>query len=295
MKVAAAGEKDLDCDHQRHAGLYGAQRVKAMSAVLLGLLLSVLDYAIANVALPSIAHDLNAPSSRAIWVVNAYQLANLSCLLPLASFGARVGFARMSQIGIFLFLITSVGCALSQNLLELTLARALQGVGGACIMSVNIALVRFIYPHAELGKGIALNGLFVGIGVALGPTIGSIVLSVATWPWIFWINLPLALAALAMAHFALPQTPRSETQADIPGSILTVASFALLGIGLDGLMHGDFLPGSLLTSAGLICWWLLLRYQKERREPIVPVDLLARRPFLLACLVGFLGFVASNL
>lgn len=103
MKVAAAGEKDLDCDHQRHAGLYGAQRVKAMSAVLLGLLLSVLDYAIANVALPSIAHDLNAPSSRAIWVVNAYQLANLSCLLPLASFGSRVGFARMSQIGISCF------------------------------------------------------------------------------------------------------------------------------------------------------------------------------------------------
>ncbi|MBS1024209.1 MFS transporter [Gluconobacter cerinus] len=295
MKAKAADESDLGVDPQRHAGLYGAQRAKAMSAVLLGLLLSVLDYAIANVALPSIAHDLNAPSSRAIWVVNAYQLANLSCLLPLASFGSRVGFARMSQIGIFLFLITSVGCALSQNLLELTLARALQGVGGACIMSVNIALVRFIYPHAELGKGIALNGLFVGIGVALGPTIGSIVLSVATWPWIFWINLPLALAALVMAHFALPQTPRSETQADIPGSLLTVASFALLGIGLDGLMHGDFLPGSLLTGAGIICWWLLLRYQKGRREPIVPVDLLARRPFLLACLVGFLGFVASNL
>ena len=98
-----------------------------------------------------------------------------------------------------------------------------------------------------------------------------------------------------MAHFALPQTPRSETQADIPGSLLTVASFALLGIGLDGLMHGDFLPGSLLTGAGVICWWLLLRYQKGRREPMVPVVLLARRPFLLACLVGFLGFVASNL
>lgn len=282
-------------DSKRHAGLYGAQRVKAMSAVLLALLLSVLDYAIANVALPLIAVDLHASSSRAIWVVNAYQLANLSCLLPLASLGARVGFGRLSQFGIFLFLIASVACALSQNLLELTLARALQGVGGACIMSVNIALVRFIYPHKELGRGIALNGLFVGLGVALGPSLGSLILSVASWPWIFWVNLPLALAALALAHAALPETPRSDIPTDVVGSLLTVASFALTGVGLDGLMHADFLSGAAVTVAGVLCWAMLLHYQRERLEPIVPVDLLARRPFLLACMVGFLGFVASNL
>ncbi|QHI95645.1 MFS transporter [Aristophania vespae] len=282
-------------DPIRHAGLYGIQRVKAMSAVLLALLLSVLDYAIANVALPTIATDLHSDPSRAIWVVNAYQLASLSCLLPLAALGARVGFGRMSQLGIALFIIASVFCALSQNMLELALARALQGVGGSCVMSVNIALVRFIYPHKLLGKGIAINGFFVGLGVALGPTIGSFILSVASWPWIFWVNLPLGGIALILSYMALPQTPRSHVKTDVIGSLLTITSFATLGVGLDGLMHGDFELGISLTSFSLLSWYALLKWQKSHEEPIVPLDLLKRRPFFIACFVSYCGFIASNL
>ena len=282
-------------DPERHAGLYGMQRFKAMSSVILALMLSILDYSVANVALPTIATDLHSSASQAIWVINAYQLANLACLLPLAAIGARVGFGRMSQLGIVLFLVASVACAVSQNMLELTLARALQGVGSSCIMSVNIALVRFIYPHKLIGKGIALNGLFIGLGVALGPTIGSFILSVASWPWIFWVNLPLGGVAILLASKALPKTPRSEVKVDIFGSVLTVASFALLGIGLDSFMHGDLGWGAGLTGWSLVSWWLLLRWQKKRPEPIVPLDLLKRVPFLLACLISFCGFVASNL
>lgn len=296
MKASKADPSlEGEYDPERHAGLYGARRIKAMAAVLLALLLSILDYSVANVALPSIAADLHSDPSRAIWVINAYQLANLSCLLPLAALGARIGFGRMSQIGIVLFLIASAACALSQNMVELTLARALQGVGGSCVMSVNIALVRFIYPHKLLGRGIAINGLFVGLGVALGPTIGSFILTVSSWPWIFWINLPLGGLAFVLSSLALPKTPRSAVKTDILGSLLTVASFTLTGIGLDSLMHGDFLPGVILTTGSVLSWVLLLRWQKKREEPIVPLDLLKRGPFLVACLVGFSGFVASNL
>lgn len=282
-------------DPERHAGLYGMKRFKAMSSVILALMLSILDYSVANVALPTIATDLHSSASQAIWVINAYQLANLAFLLPLAAIGARVGFGRMSQLGIVLFLIASVACALSQNMLELTLARALQGVGSSCIMSVNIALVRFIYPHKLIGKGIALNGLFIGLGVALGPTIGSFILSISSWPWIFWVNLPLGLVAIILASRALPKTPRSAVKTDIPGSVLTVASFTLLGVGLDGLMHGDIQWGAALTGLSIVSWVLLISWQKKREEPIVPLDILKRIPFLVACLVSFCGFVASNL
>lgn len=293
-KVADSGLEEM-FDPVRHGGLHGIQRVRAMSAVLLALMLSVLDYAIANVALPVIATDFHALPSRAIWVVNAYQLANLSCLLPLAALGARVGFARMSQVGIALFLVASVACALSQNMLELTLARALQGVGGSCIMSVNIALVRFIYPHRILGRGISINGIFVALGVALGPSLGSFILSVSSWPWIFWVNLPLGGVALVLSCLALPETPCSAVRLDVVGSFLTVSSFVLTGIGLDALMHGDGFSGSALTAVSLISWYLLLRWQKGRDEPVLPLDLLRRRPFFIACFVSFLGFVASNL
>ena len=152
-----------------HDGLFGGARYRAMFAVALSVLLSVLDYAVVNVALPTIAHDVHTTESSAIWVVNAYQLASLISLLPLAAMGDRVGHGRMCRIGLVLFVIASVLCAISQTLPELAAARALQGFGGACIMSVNAALVRFIYPNKELGRGIALNGLVVALGVALGP------------------------------------------------------------------------------------------------------------------------------
>ena len=160
-------------------GLYGVARWRAMFVVSLSVLLSVLDYAVANVALPTIAADIHTSASSSIWVINAYQLASVISLLPLAALGERWGYARMSQIGLVLFVVASVLCAISTTLPELALARALQGFGGACIMSVNAALVRFIYPAKELGRGIAFNGLVVAMGVALGPTVASAVLSLS--------------------------------------------------------------------------------------------------------------------
>jgi len=275
-------------------GLYGVERARAMLAVALAVLLSVLDYAVANVALPSIAHDLHIASSQSIWVINAYQLASLSMLLPLASIGARIGFARMCRLGIAIFLVASIFCALSHSLLELALARALQGVGGASIMSVAIALIRFIYPKAALGKGLALNGLIIGTGVALGPTVGSLVMSVADWPWIFWINVPLGLAALALASFALPVTPRSEKAVDLPAVVLTICAFTFTVIGVDDAVHGGLWGALLLSGAGVLCWAALLRYQRGKDEPVVPVDLLGVPSFLIAFIVGMTGFVASN-
>ncbi|GAB6853912.1 MFS transporter [Asaia astilbis] len=279
---------------QQGDGLYGWERAKAMLAVALAVLLSVLDYAVANVALPNIAHDLHIASSQSIWVINAYQLASLAMLLPLASIGARIGFARMCRLGIAIFLVASVLCALSQNLLELALARALQGIGGASIMSVAIALIRFIYPRHLLGKGLALNGLVVGTGVALGPTIGSLVMAVAPWPWIFWINVPLGGMALLMASLALPITPRSDRAVDVKAVLLTIAAFTFTVIGVDDAVHGGLLSALVLSGVGIVCWIALLRHQRRSAEPIVPVDLLALPSFLIAFIVGMTGFVASN-
>ncbi|MBB2155421.1 MFS transporter [Gluconacetobacter diazotrophicus] len=276
-------------------GLHGTARAMAMFAVALSVLLSVLDYAIANVALPTIAHDIHASASSSIWVINAYQLASVSTLLPLASLGARVGFARLCRIGLGTFVVASLLCAMSHTLLELALARALQGVGGACIMSVNIALVRFIYPHSQIGKGISLNGMVVATGVALGPTIASAVLSVADWPWIFLINLPLGGAAMVAAAFYLPRTPRSPSSFDLASAVLNVVAFGGVIVGLDSLVHrsGPALAVWLLAG-GAGAFVQLARRQAGRSDPMLPIDLLAVPDFLVAFGVGFGAFVASN-
>ncbi|WP_035439617.1 MFS transporter, partial [Asaia sp. SF2.1] len=161
-------------------------------------------------------------------------------------------------------------------------------------MSVAIALIRFIYPKAALGKGLALNGLIIGTGVALGPTVGSLVMSVADWPWIFWINVPLGLAALALASFALPVTPRSEKAVDLPAVVLTICAFTFTVIGVDDAVHGGLWGALLLSGAGVLCWAALLRYQRGKDEPVVPVDLLGVPSFMIAFIVGMTGFVASN-
>ncbi|GBQ88859.1 transporter [Acetobacter nitrogenifigens DSM 23921 = NBRC 105050] len=277
-------------------GLYGLARVSAMTAVALGLLLAVLDYSVANVALPTIGHDLHVAPSDSIWVVNAYQFASLVALLPFAALGSRVGFARMCRIGTAIFIVASILCALSHTLVEISLARVLQGLGSACILSVNLALVRFIYPPAELGKGIGLNGLVIGVGVALGPSIGAAVLSVTSWPWIFWLNVPLGGAALALASFTLPQTPRSSAPYDAPHALLSVLALGGIALGLDEFAHGHLgLTGFGPLLLGALAIGILWSRQHDRPDPIFPADLLKHGPFRTAFLVGVMGFLTSNL
>ncbi len=278
-----------------HDGLHGGARALAMLAVSLSVLLSVLDYAIANVALPTIAHDIHAVPSSAIWVINAYQLASVISLLPLAALGDRIGYARMCRIGLVLFVLASLLCAASTTLLQLSLARALQGFGGACIMSVNAALIRHIYPRAIIGRGIALNGMVVAAGVALGPTIAAIVLSVARWPWLFLINLPLGGVALLFALFSLPRTPVRSAALDLPSAALNAVAFGALIVGFDRLAHRDgFALSVALLTLGSSCLVVLVRRQFGQAEPMLPVDLFGLPAFRVAVLTGFLAFVASN-
>jgi len=220
-----------------HDGLSGFARHKAMFAVALAVLLSVLDYAVVNVALPRIAQSIHCTDAAAIWVVNAYQLASVISLLPVAAMGDRVGHARMCRIGLALFVVASLLCALSRTLPELAAARVLQGFGGACILGVNAALVRYIYPAKMLGRGIALNGLVVALGVALGPTVAAGVLAVSTWQWLFLINLPLGGAAFYYALTALPATPRITAPFDYVSTVLLALSFGGLIIGGDRFAH----------------------------------------------------------
>ncbi len=188
-------------------GLPLPQRYWAIVVVALGITLAVLDSAIANVALPTIARDLHASAAASIWVVNAYQLAITISLLPLASLGDRIGYRRVYLGGLILFTVASLGCALSTSLPTLALARVIQGFGAAGIMSVNTALVRMIYPPAQLGRGVAINAMVVAVSSAVGPTVASGVLAVAPWPWLFAINVPIGIAAIVSGFKALPVNP----------------------------------------------------------------------------------------
>src|SRR6185369_6632092 len=180
-------------------GLPVPRRYWAIAATVLATSMSVLDSSIANVALPSIARDFHASKAASIWVINAYQIATLAALLPLASLGEIVGYRRVSQAGLMVFTLASLGCAFATSLPALSIARVIQGLGAAGIMSVNSALVRFTYPQALLGRAIGINAFAVAVSAAIGPTIAAAVLAVAQWRWLFGINVPIGLITFTIA------------------------------------------------------------------------------------------------
>ena len=181
----------------------------AMAAIMLSVALASLDTAIANTALPAMAADLHARPAASVWIINAYQLAMVATLLPLAALGDIVGHRRIYISGIIVFTAASLACALSPTLPWLAGARVVQGLGAAAIMSVNTALIKHLYPPHRLGAGVGLNALVVGVSFAVGPTVASLILSVASWPWLFAVNVPLGVLALSFALPGLPHTPRS--------------------------------------------------------------------------------------
>lgn len=162
-------------------GLPTRQRYLAIVTIALGLTMAVLDGAIANVALPTISRELNASPAQSIWIVNAYQIAIIVSLLSLSFLGDMLGYRRVYQTGLALFIATSLFCAFSTTLTMLTFARVLQGLGGAALMSVNTALIRIIYPQRYLGRGMAINSLVVAVSTAAGPTVAAAILLVASW------------------------------------------------------------------------------------------------------------------
>lgn len=276
-------------------GLPQGVRYRAMFAVVLAVFISVLDYAVTNVALPTIAEELHVTSSQSIWAINVYQLAALALLFPVSALGSRVGYARMCYIGITLFLVASTLAAFTSSLLTLSLARALQGAGSACIMGVNLALIRFIYPQRTIGKGIALNSFALGLGVACGPSIGSAVLTLASWRWIYLINLPLDLIALTLALTSLPKTPLSEQKLDLKAIALSVLALTLTVIGLDALVHGGGISAMGLITLGLVCGVMLVRREKFSQFRIVPTDILPIPRIFVAFTCGTLVYISSNL
>ena len=213
----------------------------AVVAVLLAIMMSVLDGTIMNIALPTLAHDFDVTPSNAIWIVNAYQLVITMTLLSFASLGDIYGYRRIFLTGISIFAGASLACALSDSFWMLTVSRIIQGFGAACVMSVNTALIRLIYPPQILGRGMGVNAMVVAVSAAAGPSIAGSILALGSWHWLFVINIPLGLAALVIGHRFLPHNPASDTKHkfDKISAIANALTFGLLIYTLEGFAHAE--------------------------------------------------------
>jgi MFS transporter, DHA2 family, multidrug resistance protein len=273
-----------------------ARGCRAMAAVMLAVALASIDTAIANTALPAIAADLHAAPAASVWVVNAYQLAMVATLLPLAALGDIVGHRRICIGGLIVFTAASLVCGIASSLPALAAARVLQGLGASAIMGVNTALIRFIYPPHRLGRGVGLNALVVGVSFAVGPTLASLILSVASWPWLFVVNVPLGLIALAVALPSLPQTTRGSHSFDRISALLNIITFAAFVLALGGAaQRADLRVVLAALAVPLIFGWLLMRRQAGHPAPMLPVDLFRLPVFALSTVTAVCSFATQGL
>jgi DHA2 family multidrug resistance protein-like MFS transporter len=266
----------------------------AILAIWITMSLAVLDGSIANVALPTIARELGASPASSIWIVNAFQLAIVVTVLPLSALGDRFGYRRVYLIGVAVFTASSLACALSQTLPQLVVARVVQGLGAAGVMSINTALVRFTYPDRLLGRGVGLNGLVVSISAALGPSVAAAILAAASWHWLFAVNVPIGLAALAIGARSLPRTRGAHAPFDVVSALLNAVALGGLVLGVEVLVRESALRGLAMLAAAVAAGVLLVRRELQRPRPLVPLDLLRIPLFALSMGTSFTSFFAQG-
>ncbi|GAB2176217.1 MFS transporter [Dongia sp. agr-C8] len=275
-------------------GLPTPRRYWAMVAVLTAFVLVVLDIAIANLALPTIADTLRIAPSASVWVVTSYQAAIVMFLLPAGAAGESFGYRRVFIAGVAVFAAASALCALAPSLAWLVAARFLQGVGSAGVMAIGVALLRFIYPKQLLGAAIGWNALTIALTAAAGPSIGAAILAVSSWQWLFAINIPLG-AVILLAAGALPSAPGSGRRVDRVSVALNAIVFGALIVGIDQVVT-DMGRGIALLAVAAIGAVALIRRELPRSHPMIPFDLLRVPSFrisVLASICCFTGQMAS--
>lgn len=263
----------------------------AIAAVLAALVLVVLDAAIVNIALPTLSRSLQESPAASVLVVTAYQAALVMALLPGAALGERFGHRRVFVGGVAVFTLASGLCAMATTLAWLVVARFIQGLGAACVMALGVALLRTVVAPERLGAAIGWNALVVALTSAAGPTVGALVLSYASWPWLFLVNLPLGLLILVAAR-ALPVSPGSARQLDPLSLGLNMAAFGLLIAGAEMLPKSPILAGTLLVAGGLGVRELLKR-EHPKASPLIPLDLLAAPSFRLSVIASICCFTGQ--
>ena len=270
----------------------------AVTSVLAAMMMGVLNGTIMNVALPSLATEFHVESSTAIWVVNAFQLVITMLMLSFATLGDIYGYRKIFFTGVSIFLISSVLCACSTSFEMLVASRILQGFGSACTMSVNIALIRLIYPPHMIGRGMAINAMVISVSAASGPTLAGLILSFASWNWLFLINLPLGIIALLLGWKLLPKNPHTDTHRkfDKLSALGNALTFGLLIYTLEGVAHSENRSLILLQFVLLIIiGTLYVRRQQRLTTPILPVDLFKIPLFSLSIASSTASFTAQML
>ena len=278
------------------AELSSRRRYLVLGICCMSLLIVGLDNTIVNVALPSIRRELHAPLSGLQWTVAAYTLVLASLLMLSGSAGDRLGRRRVFHAGLLTFSAGSLLCSLAPSLGWLIAFRMLQAVGGSMLNPVAMSIITNTFTdRAERARAIGIWGGVIGLSLALGPVVGGVLVASVGWRGIFWVNVPIGLAAALLTALFVPESraPRPR-RIDPAGQLLVIVTLGSLTY---GIIEG---PGSGWASAKILSFFalalvalgLLLWYEPRRDEPLVDVRFFRSVPFAGATLTAVSAFAA---
>lgn len=288
---------ELFSDLPGDQGLPGQQRRLAMLAVMTATTMAVFDGSIINIALPQIARALAVPSDAVIWVANGYLLAVAMCLASCAALAKRVGFRTLFALGMTLFTLASLGCALSPSLAWLTSMRVLQGIGGAATLSIAPAILRTIFPQRLLGRILGIHALLIAASTAIAPLLGGSLLSALGWQWIFAINLPLGILGVTLALRTLPAAhDKINGRFDSPGAVLSAVTMAALILAADACTRRGAGAATSMTvlayaATAVIAGMAFIWRQRRASDPLLPLAMFSSARFSMAALTSLVSFI----
>ncbi|MFI5692245.1 DHA2 family efflux MFS transporter permease subunit [Kribbella sp. NPDC051586] len=263
--------------------LTGARRFGVLIALCLAVLVLGLDTTVLNVALPTLAKDLDASTSQLQWMANSYNLVLAALLLPAGLLGDRYGRRRIIAIALTLFGLASLACALSDSAGALITARAFLGIGAAMIVPVALSLITVLFrTDEERKKAIGFFVVANSIGMPLGPIVGGLLLDHAGWQWIFLMNVPIAFVAALAVTLLVPETRSSNRPAiDWLGIVLSSAGLSALVYGVTKAGEASWTDGVTIVFLGLAVVLIagFLVWQRRNSEPLIELRLFSERVF----------------
>lgn len=277
-------------------GLPARQRLWAMLAILMGIYTAVMDTVVVTVVLPVLAEEFRVDASTIVWVTLLHQLITTVSLFPLGALGDRIGYRVVFCAGAALLAVASLVAGSAESFAMLLVARALQALGSSAMMSSYLALVRFAYPKARLGRAIGVSTLTVALASAGGPTVAATIISVASWQWLFLLNVPIGIAVVALGLATLPTAGRSERPFDLVGSALNAVAVGAVVLAIHSFGRSAPLP--MLTAEAAVAGLSILvfvRHQLGQAHPIFPVDLMRIPVIGMSTIAAALVYVVQGI
>lgn len=281
-----------DTEHDPALGLDSRTKFEIVFAVMLGLFLTALDQTIVGPVLPRIVTDLKG-ADLYTWVVTAYLLTSTVTIPVYGKLSDLYGRRPMLLIGIAIFLVGSVLSGLSQEMWQLILFRALQGLGAGALFPISLAVIGDLFTPAERGKYQGLFGAVFGIAFIVGPFLGGFLTDNISWHWIFFVNLPIGIVALAVIGRLLPTIRRegARNNLDLAGIVTLIVAIVPVLIALTIAENGDWTAvgviGGFVIGAAFLVLFILAELRAE--DPIIPLELFRNRTFTVSMTATFLA------